>query len=72
MHSDKDDDQTYRIDEEHFRILKEIETATQQSVKSQMWEGIEMYIKHKKGGDDHLLSIFSPVIFERPYRSHDQ
>ena len=71
MHSDKDDDQTYRLDEEHLRILQVIEKTTHQSVKSQIREGIELFIRSKKS-DPHSLSIFSPVIFERPYRSHDQ
>ncbi|OGW54702.1 MAG: hypothetical protein A2Z46_09370 [Nitrospirae bacterium RBG_19FT_COMBO_55_12] len=71
MHSEKDDDRTYRLDEEHLRILQEIEKTTHQSVTSQIREGIELFIRSKKC-DPHSLSIFSPIIFERPYRSHDQ
>ena len=71
MRSEKDDDRTYRLDEEHLRILQEIEKTTHQSVTSQIREGIELFIRSKKC-DPHSLSIFSPIIFERPYRSHDQ
>ncbi len=70
MHSDKDD-RTYPLDEEHLRILREIEKTTHQSVKSQIREGIELFIKSKKS-DPHRLWIFSPIIFDRPYRSRDQ
>jgi hypothetical protein len=72
MHSDNGDDRTYRLDEEHLRILQEIEKTTHQSVKSQIRQGIEMYIKSQKGRDPHRLSIFSPIVFDRPYRSQDQ
>jgi len=71
MNTDKDDDRTYRLDEEHLRILQEIEKTTRQSVKSQVREGIELFIRSKKC-DPHSLSIFSPIIFDRPYRSQDQ
>jgi hypothetical protein len=71
MHTEKDDDRTYRLEEEHLRILQEIEMTTHQSVTSQIREGIELFIKSRKS-DPHSLSIFSPIIFDRPYRSHDQ
>jgi hypothetical protein len=71
MHSDKDDDRTYRLDDEHLRILQEIEMTTHQSVKSQIREGIELFIKSKKN-DPHRLPMFSPIVFDRPYRSRDQ
>jgi len=71
MNTDKDDDRTYRLDEEHLRILQEIEKTTRQSVKSQVREGIELFIRSKKS-EPHGLSIFSPIIFDRPYRSQDQ
>ncbi len=71
MHPDKDDDRTYLLDEEHLRILQEIEHTTHQSVKSQIREGIELFIRSKKC-DPHRLPMFSPIVFDRPYRSHDQ
>ncbi len=71
MHPENSDDRTYRLDEEHLRILQEIEKTTHQSVKSQIQEGIELFIKSKKS-DPHRLPLFSPIIFDRPYRSRDQ
>ena len=71
MHSDNSDDRTYRLDEEQLRILQEIEKTTQQSVKNQIRESIELFIKSKKS-DPHRLPMFSPIVFDRPYRSHDQ
>ena len=71
MHTDKDDDRTYRLDEEHLRILQEIERTSHQSETSQIREGIELFIRSKKC-EPHSLSIFSPIISERPYRIYEQ
>ncbi len=71
MHSDKDD-RTYPLDEEHLRILQETEKTTPESAKNEIREGLDMYIRSPKGGDANDISIFSPIVFDRPYRSRDQ
>lgn len=61
------------LTEEQMRALLEIEKTTHQSVSSLIREGIEMYIEFMKSeaARRQELAIFSPIVFDRPYRNRD-
>lgn len=58
------------LTEEQMRSLLELEKTTHKSVASMIREGIEMYLRLKVAEtvNVHEPAIFSPMIFERPYR----
>lgn len=71
MSEDKDTVLKLCLDEEQMRALLELEKTTHQSITSLIREGIEMYLKFKQNEaarENEPLPIFSPMVFDRPYR----
>ena len=67
MAAGEKDEPNYCLDEEQIRVLHDLEKITRQSVSSMLKEGIELYIKHKKGEvsqPEPLSTMLSPIVFE--------
>jgi hypothetical protein len=70
MNEEKDNVLKDFLTEEQMRALLELERTTHKSVTSMIREGIEMYLRLKKAETVHITepAIFSPMVFDRPYR----
>jgi hypothetical protein len=70
MSDEKDNALKSLLTEEQMRSLLELEKTTHQSVASMIRDGIEMYLRLKMAETVHVHepAIFSPMIFDRPYR----
>lgn len=64
-------DTEFCLDNEHVRVLRDLESLTQKSVRDMIRESIDLYVRVKKGQaitSPGLETMLSPIIFEPPYR----
>ncbi len=69
--ADRKPQQSFTLDEEQFRALHDLEVVTQRTMGEMIREGIDLYIRVKKGlaaPDPAPDTMLSPIIFEPPYR----